>query len=351
MIDSTVPFDAAMVRTVLPLGASSLKRSAAPAQEIEKGNTALKEGIALRTNALVPGLKKVSSRLLPLCKTDKASVLGDTVEYLKLLQEKVKSLVIQAERRLRRATTASSAFAAVERRQLNRGRRTTANGTGPLEGAASNGGKPSFVICRFSRQTSNSLSFSRSLAVGGNGGPVHLSGEASANGSHPNPKARPSSGPPLPSTLHHLRLFSPTITLALIVIVQAEKEIQIAKSHLLSEKIEDVRRAERRCLLLERRNVEIAHRILTNRTQIDAVDARYQAAAREYRHALIFTPCLLIDACTNCTAIEELEEREKERDGFYAANRAEMEEFKERTRRFVSDTQEEVRKLRDWVSE
>ncbi|RWW80759.1 hypothetical protein BHE74_00010882 [Ensete ventricosum] len=51
------------------------------------------------------------------------------------------------------------------------------------------------------------------------------------------------------------------------------------------------------------------------------------------------------------SAIEELEEREKERDGFYAANRAEMEEFKERTRRFVSDTQEEVRKLRDWVSE
>ncbi|RWV79229.1 hypothetical protein GW17_00059673, partial [Ensete ventricosum] len=131
-----------MVRTVLLLGASSLKRSAAPAQEIEKGNTALKEGIALLTNALVPGLKKVSSRLLPLCKTDKASVLGDTVEYLKRLQEKVKSLVIQAERRLRRATTASSAFAAVERRQLNRGRRTTANGTGPLEGAASNGGKP-----------------------------------------------------------------------------------------------------------------------------------------------------------------------------------------------------------------
>lgn len=51
------------------------------------------------------------------------------------------------------------------------------------------------------------------------------------------------------------------------------------------------------------------------------------------------------------SAIEELEEREKERDGFYAANRAEMEEFKERQRRFVSDTREEVRKLRDWVSE
>ncbi|XP_064962924.1 LOW QUALITY PROTEIN: uncharacterized protein LOC103983320 [Musa acuminata AAA Group] len=150
-----------------------------------------------------------------------------------------------------------------------------------------------------------------------------------------------------------------------LALLRAEKEIQIAKSHLLSEKIEELRRAERRCLLLERRNAEIAHRILTNRTQIDAVDARYQAAAREYRHALIFTPCLLIDSCTNCTfrwrggfgerdlksAIEELEEREKERDGFYAANRAEMEEFKERQRRFVSDTREEVRKLRDWVSE
>ncbi|CAL9090031.1 unnamed protein product, partial [Musa textilis] len=114
-----------------------------------------------------------------------------------------------------------------------------------------------------------------------------------------------------------------------------EREIQIAKSHLLSEKIEELRRAERRCLLLERRNAEIAHRILTNRTQIDAVDARYQAAAREDLKS----------------AIEELEQREKERDGFYAANRAEMEEFRERQRSFVSDTHEEVRKLRDWVSE
>ncbi|URD97955.1 hypothetical protein MUK42_30925 [Musa troglodytarum] len=120
-----------------------------------------------------------------------------------------------------------------------------------------------------------------------------------------------------------------------LALLRDEREIQIAKSHLLSEKIEELRRAERRCLLLERRNAEIAHRILTNRTQIDAVDARYQAAAREDLKS----------------AIEELEQREKERDGFYAANRAEMEEFRERQRSFVSDTHEEVRKLRDWVSE
>lgn len=49
--------------------------------------------------------------------------------------------------------------------------------------------------------------------------------------------------------------------------------------------------------------------------------------------------------------IEELEEREKERDGFYAVKRAEMEEFKERERRFVLHTREEVQKLRDSVSE
>ncbi|CAD5176410.1 unnamed protein product [Musa acuminata subsp. malaccensis] len=143
-----------------------------------------------------------------------------------------------------------------------------------------------------------------------------------------------------PSTFQErLRQMEATRTQRL-ALLRAEKEIQIAKSHLLSEKIEELRRAERRCLLLERRNAEIAHRILTNRTQIDAVDARYQGAAREYRHALIFTPCLLIDSCTNCTF--------RWRGGF---GEAEMEEFKERQRRFVSDTREEVRKLRDWVSE
>ncbi|URE22983.1 hypothetical protein MUK42_17429 [Musa troglodytarum] len=44
-------------------------------------------------SAVVPGLKKVTSR------TDKASVLGDAVEYLKRLQEKVKYLEDRVSKR------------------------------------------------------------------------------------------------------------------------------------------------------------------------------------------------------------------------------------------------------------
>ncbi|WOL12415.1 hypothetical protein Cni_G21182 [Canna indica] len=48
--------------------------------------------------------------------------------------------------------------------------------------------------------------------------------------------------------------------------------------------------------------------------------------------------------------IEELKRREKERDRFYAAKRAEMEQFKEKSRGFVLDTREQVQQLRDSVS-
>ncbi|KAG6482878.1 hypothetical protein ZIOFF_059517 [Zingiber officinale] len=115
----------------------------------------------------------------------------------------------------------------------------------------------------------------------------------------------------------------------------AEKELHLAKSQLLSKKIEDLRREECRCLLLKRRGTELACQILASKSEIDALEARHQAAACEDLKR----------------EIEELEEKEKTRDEFYNLRMSELEEFKESTRRFLLDNRDKVQKLQDSVSE
>ncbi|XP_042428791.1 uncharacterized protein LOC122015808 isoform X1 [Zingiber officinale] len=122
-----------------------------------------------------------------------------------------------------------------------------------------------------------------------------------------------------------------------LLLLQAEKELHLAKSQLLSKKIEDLRREECRCLLLKRRGTELACQILASKSEIDALEARHQAAACEYRDLK--------------REIEELEEKEKTRDEFYNLRMSELEEFKESTRRFLLDNRDKVQKLQDSVSE
>ncbi|XP_042421142.1 uncharacterized protein LOC122009171 isoform X4 [Zingiber officinale] len=118
-----------------------------------------------------------------------------------------------------------------------------------------------------------------------------------------------------------------------LLLLQAEKELHLAKSQLLSKKIEDLRREECRCLLLKRRGTELACQILASKSEIDALEARHQAAACEYRDLK--------------REIEELEEKEKTRDEFYNLRMSELEEFKESTRRFLLDNRDKVQKLQD----
>ncbi|XP_042427402.1 uncharacterized protein LOC122014930 isoform X4 [Zingiber officinale] len=122
-----------------------------------------------------------------------------------------------------------------------------------------------------------------------------------------------------------------------LLLLQVEKELHLAKSQLLSKKIEDLRREECRCLLLKRRGTELACQILASKSEIDALEARHQAAECEYRDLK--------------REIEELEEKEKTRDEFYNLRMSELEEFKESIRRFLLDNRDKVQKLQDSVSE
>lgn len=49
--------------------------------------------------------------------------------------------------------------------------------------------------------------------------------------------------------------------------------------------------------------------------------------------------------------MEELEEAEKEKEGFYRARTGEMKDFKEATNRFVVDCQIRIEELRDELNE
>ncbi|XP_020100287.1 intermediate filament protein B [Ananas comosus] len=141
----------------------------------------------------------------------------------------------------------------------------------------------------------------------------------------------------LPSTFEE-RLQQMEVTLSQrLSLLQIEKDLQVAKSQLLATKLSSLRRMEQRRLLLERRRAELGFRILAARSEIDALEARYHAAAREIRAVK--------------GEIEEVELRGKERDRWYEMKRLDMEEFKEMRTRFVAESREEVERLRNLVAE
>uniref|UniRef100_A0A1D1ZFB5 Kinetochore protein nuf2 n=1 Tax=Anthurium amnicola TaxID=1678845 RepID=A0A1D1ZFB5_9ARAE len=122
-----------------------------------------------------------------------------------------------------------------------------------------------------------------------------------------------------------------------LVLLQVEKDLQSRKSQLLSAKLSNLRRAEQRCLLLEKRRAEVGCRILARRAEIEAKEARYQSAAADLR-------ALRSEA-------GELEEREKGLDELYAVRISEMEEFKEQARGRLLDLRLGVRNLRATATE
>lgn len=60
--------------------------------------------------------------------------------------------------------------------------------------------------------------------------------------------------------------------------------------------------------------------------------------------------CLVFFRALRCE-VEELEEAEKEKEGFYRARTGEMKDFKEATNRFVVDCQIRIEELRDELNE
>ncbi|KAJ3692115.1 hypothetical protein LUZ60_012465 [Juncus effusus] len=120
-------------------------------------------------------------------------------------------------------------------------------------------------------------------------------------------------------------------------LLQAEKRLQSKKSELLSSKLTNLRYMEQRCLLLDKRRSELGFQILTEKSEIDSLNIKYQSLARELS-------LVKYD-------MEELEKREKEWDKIFEVKRAEMEDFKELGNKFELDTRDEVQKLKDVVSQ
>ncbi|MQM23353.1 hypothetical protein Taro_056417, partial [Colocasia esculenta] len=119
---------------------------------------------------------------------------------------------------------------------------------------------------------------------------------------------------------------------------QAEKELQSKKSQILLAKRSNVRRAEQRCLLLEKHRAEVCCRILSKKAEIEAVEARYQSTATALRRALM-------------AEADAIEEKGKEKDGFYETKVSEMEEFKKQVRGRTLGLRQEVQNLRTSVFE
>ncbi|XP_010234091.1 uncharacterized protein LOC100832558 isoform X1 [Brachypodium distachyon] len=120
-------------------------------------------------------------------------------------------------------------------------------------------------------------------------------------------------------------------------LLQAEKEIQAAKSRLLGAKVATARRLEHRRLLLERRAADLASRTLAARAVIDATHARRLVVARDLS---------LVRA-----EIEEAERKEEDWDRFYESKRKEMQQFQAMSQQFEVEASKEVQMLKDMVSQ
>ncbi|KAK3413722.1 hypothetical protein EUGRSUZ_I02284 [Eucalyptus grandis] len=107
-----------------------------------------------------------------------------------------------------------------------------------------------------------------------------------------------------------------------------ERELQAAKSLVLESKRAAIRSMEERCLRLE-------WSLASQSLKISALESKIAA----------------LDAEESKCEVEELEEAEKEKDGFYRAQTGEMKDFKEATNGFIVDCQICIEELRDELNE
>ncbi|KAI3434067.1 uncharacterized protein J3R85_006861 [Psidium guajava] len=117
----------------------------------------------------------------------------------------------------------------------------------------------------------------------------------------------------------------------------AERELQAAKSLVLESKRAGMRSMEERCLRLERSLALQSLKISALESEIAALDAKYNNNVQQLR-------ALKRD-------VEELEDAEKEKEGFYRVQSGEMKDFKEATNRFVVDCYVRIEELRDELNE
>ncbi|PIA41613.1 hypothetical protein AQUCO_02200211v1 [Aquilegia coerulea] len=122
-----------------------------------------------------------------------------------------------------------------------------------------------------------------------------------------------------------------------LFLLQAEKELQSKRSHLLSEKLSNIRIMKQRCYILEHQNACLNFKILAHKSQIDQLETKYNNFAQQFRVLK--------------SEVEEMEEREKEKDKFYEMKVSEIIGFKEKVDRRVSELREEMAVLKKSIDE
>ncbi|CAI8584320.1 unnamed protein product [Vicia faba] len=120
-------------------------------------------------------------------------------------------------------------------------------------------------------------------------------------------------------------------------LLQAEKDLQSHKSRILASKLATIRAMEQRCLLFDRKIASQNFNILSLKSQIENLEAKYDSLSQEFRSLQ--------------NEVEELEELHKMKDGFYEAKKMEMKEFKDMAYNFVVKCELEVQSLRNEVNE
>ncbi|CAK7350204.1 unnamed protein product [Dovyalis caffra] len=120
-------------------------------------------------------------------------------------------------------------------------------------------------------------------------------------------------------------------------LLQAEKELQASKSHILASKLANIRSMEQRCLVLDHKIAFQNFKILALKSEIENLDAKYDADSQQFR---VFK-----------SEVEEMEEMEKEKERFYQVKGLEMKAFSENADKFIKESRIQVKELRNRVNE
>ncbi|CAK9162316.1 unnamed protein product [Ilex paraguariensis] len=120
-------------------------------------------------------------------------------------------------------------------------------------------------------------------------------------------------------------------------LLQAEKELLINKSHLLSSKLTNIRSIEQRCLQVDHK-IALQHFIISSlKSEIDRLDSNYLNYLQQ---------CRVLKS-----EVEVLEELEKEKEKYYNSKSADIAEFGERVQNFAVECRIRVDELRKRMEE
>ncbi|XAR59344.1 hypothetical protein NMG60_11015148 [Bertholletia excelsa] len=120
-------------------------------------------------------------------------------------------------------------------------------------------------------------------------------------------------------------------------LLQAERDLQVARSQVLATKLSTIRTMEQRCLKLDQKIASRQFIISSLKSEIDSLDSKYDDNLRQIRWLK--------------NEVEELQELEKEKEALYGTKMCEMEDYSCKVGNFAVDCQVQVQELRSKVNE